>query len=236
MLKELFSHGFVVSSLSKKTADRMLEIIENQNFLSIQGADVYQQHREFKDRHLSFPEIWSNQGRAVQAFDDWDYPQELKDIWQDLKFKYLSGFEGLVGNFDHTCMLAHRFSEGQQIGYHSDTIEATFFGLIAYLGDSDFTENDGGYLRLGRASLDSQGKILTGSSLQKWLNADGNIIEFGKVFPNHGTLVILSNIDPTFVHAVEPLRTQKRRFTHACRFGFANQRFAVKSADRGGYS
>jgi len=230
MLKDLFTRGFAVSSLPIEIADRMLGIIESQKFLSIQGVDVYKQHTEFKDRHLSFPEIWSNQGKAVQAFDDWNYPQELKDIWDFLRKKYLSGFETMMGSFDHSCMLAHRFSEGQQIGFHSDTIEATFFGLVAYLGESDFTEDDGGYLRLGRARLDSQGKVLN------WLKNEGNIVEISRILPNHGTLVILSNIDPTFVHAVEPLKIKKKRFTHACRFGFSSQRFAVKSIDRGGYS
>jgi hypothetical protein len=221
MLRDLFTKGFAVTSLPKECADRMLEIVESQSFASVTG--VYDQQPTVTETEFNFPEVWTHRGKAVQAFDLSDSPKELEQIWQGIGAKHLSPFQEIMGKFDQTCMLAHRFSVGQEIGFHSDTTEATFFGMIAYLGDTGFSEGDGGYLRLGRAHLDPNGAL-------------SNVTEIAKVMPNHGTLVIVSNIDPTFVHAVEPLRNKKKRFTQACRFGYSAQRFAIKKMNRGGYS
>jgi hypothetical protein len=223
MINDLFSKGFFVTRLPVEVADAMLEIVERQDFVSITGESVYTETNTFLDKSLAYPEIWSYKGKPVQAFDESPYPAELVDIWHKIRVGILSPFESIMGSFDHVCMLAHRFSTGQQIGFHSDTTEASFFGLIAYLGDSGFTEEDGGFLRLGRAAVNRSGVI-------------ERVYETGRVYPNHGNLVVVSNIDPTFVHAVEPLKRPKKRLTQACRFGYSSQRYSIKNMDRGGYS
>ena len=220
MLKDLFTQGFFLTSIPKETADLMLEIVEAQDFSKVSG--VYDQQPEFQS-DFNFPEVWMHRGKAVQAFDMNEYPKELEALWGQIAQEHFSGFQKIMGAFDQTCMLAHRFSVGQEIGFHSDTTEATFFGMIAYLGDSGFSEEDGGFLKLGRATLSETGAISA-------------VSEIARVLPNHGTLVIVSNIDPTFVHAVEPLRSEKKRVTQACRLGYSSQRFSIKKMNRGGYS
>jgi hypothetical protein len=125
---------------------------------------------------------------------------------------YFTFFHRHFGTFSQGLPMSNRFSSGEGMAWHGDYYDGSFMTTMLYLSGDSYTEEDGGYLSLGmRLSFDSE-----------------EVFEIDKVLPNHGTLVVVNNLNPMFQHKVTPLVSNKERFTVMCHFGFIDvSKFSV---------
>lgn len=224
-LNDFFKHGYTVTQLDVKLADQVLEWVEAEKFDKLSQRVIYKDRAVEEEMGKSYPSLWTVDGEPTQAFDRITWKETYTNFWNEvLQDDYFSFFRKTFGNFSNFCMLGHEFKAGDELGWHRDLIESTYFGNILYLGDNDYTRDDGGYLRIGRTQLDSTGLPLIRS-----------LKIVGEVLPNHGTMVTISNMNPCILHDVVQLKNQKKRYTHACRFGFMENRLAKKKMMGGGW-
>lgn len=228
-LNHFFKYGYTVTQLSPALADYMLRLIEAEKFKHVDQEEIYVTYRRIASYHPEiakrYPEMWTENDVHVQAFDKIKWKDVYTHFWNDvLQQEYFSWFKSSFGVFSSFGMLAHKFNAGEELGWHRDLIEATYFGNILYLGDDDYTKDDGGYLRVGRVKLDDKNSPRLDT-----------LEVLGEILPNHGTLVTVTNLDPCILHDVVKLQTDKRRYTHGCRFGFIENRVSKKESAGDGF-
>jgi len=223
-VNSFFKNGYYVNNFSTQEADYLLSLIEKEEFAKSEQKKLFLDSPEHPDTLLEYPEIWTENGKIVQAFSRKTYNPDLISFWGRFSNNCLTWFHKNFETFNDMTMLAHNFKINNQIGFHTDYIEASFLGVIVYLGDSDFKKTDGGYLELAKCKVTDEGKPIL-DTIQ--------IIQ--EVLPNHGTVVFISNTNPCFLHRVTPLNSNKKRISHACRFGFLSNRFSKKNLPNHGY-
>lgn len=230
---EFYLSGFTVIQIKKDQADDLLEIVSEERFLPVSDIfDVYASKTvntksgvaiepEFNVKvraslspfwnDIKHPDIWGDgvNGDFKKVNPFVQYPQELSDFWDEFRDRHFQWFTKTWGAFDHKYLLAHQYHSGQSLGFHHDLSDSTILNCIGYLGDSNYTEEDGGYLEIAECDVDSSG-----------LPLPETVKPIRKIMPNHGTIVVMDNTNPRILHRVEPLRANKRRFTLSCQFGY----------------
>lgn len=233
-LDQFYAQGFVVTQIDDDVADELFSFLKTQNFLpSSKIFDVYDSNKyesivgsvvepsfnvTLKDRlkkswrGLVHPNIWDKgvNGPSAEATPFQSYPDEFQSFWSELaSSQYYSYFTNIYGEFTQRFMLAHKYEIGQGLGWHHDLTDSTWFNNILFLGDDDFTEEDGGFLGIADCRIDIDGFPM-----------EGTIRNLRNVAPKHGTLVTMNNMHPRLLHRVEPLSRPKNRYTLSCQFGY----------------
>jgi len=230
-LDHFFSKGFVVRKLKKENSDKLLnclksevfieadnvfDVYESKNYLASNGQVIEPDFNVDLKKSLSFdwkevkhPDIWINGVNGPHSSEKPfnNYPEMFTEFWLDVE-NSMDWFTSIYGNFTHRYMLAHKYKLNHSLGWHHDLSDSTWFNNILYLGDSDFTKNDGGYLSISDCSIDDKG-------LPKEI-----ISILAEVLPNHGTLITIDNMNPRLLHKVHPMKCDKERFTLSCQFGY----------------
>lgn len=230
---EFYMSGFTTVQIPKDKADKLLKIVAHETFLPVSDIfDVYENKTfvtksgvaiepEFNIKvrealspfwgDIKHPDIWGDgvNGDSKKVNPFVKYPPALSDFWEEFSSDQLGWFNKTWGPFDHRYLLAHRYQTGQSLGFHHDLSDSTVLNCIGYLGDSDFTEEDGGYLEIAECDVDSEG-----------LPKPKTVRTVRKILPNHGTVVVMDNTNPRLLHRVEPLKSSKNRFTLSCQFGY----------------
>lgn len=224
-LDHFFKYGYTVTHIDPSVANQVLEWIEAEKFKRVPTDEIYTAYRKIDELGKSYPQMWMEGSQHVQAFDRIQWKKIYSHFWSDvLQQEYFTWFRESFGMFSNFGMLAHKFSEGDELGWHRDQIEATYIGNILYLGDDDYTHGDGGYLRVGRVKLN-----------ERHTPRLETLEVVGEILPIHGTLVTITNINPCILHDVVKLQVPKRRYTHACRFGFLENRVSKKESPGDGF-
>jgi hypothetical protein len=230
---EFYMNGFSVLTISRATADHLFEVVQDEAFLPVSDIfDVYASKTvntksgvaiepEFNVKvrealspfwkDIKHPDIWGDgvNGDFKKVNPFVKYPEVLSDFWDEFAKDHFKWFAQTWGPFDHKYLLAHQYSSGQSLGFHHDLSDSTILNCIGYLGDSDYTEEDGGYLEVAECDVDSSG-----------LPMPETVKPLRRILPNHGTIVVMDNTNPRLLHRVEPLKRKKRRFTLSCQFGY----------------
>jgi len=114
------------------------------------------------------------------------------------------------GNFSTTHIMVHRYKKSNAMNWHHDVFDRSIVLALAYISDDSFTEIDGGVLEIGRCCVDSSGTPI------------GQPIVVSRHLPNTGVIVLINNTDPTLLHRVTPVTTQKIRTVVSCQLGFSD--------------
>jgi Rps23 Pro-64 3,4-dihydroxylase Tpa1-like proline 4-hydroxylase len=222
-LRSFFQKGYTSTSLSKDTSDAVLARMPS-SFSAPDAVLTEKEHPIYHaDSGLFYCECTTS-GTAVNPplaarKMDASSSEFFSVFWDQLAKEKLSWFNQSLGCFSRFSKQFHSFRKDDYLKFHFDFKDAIPVIAILYLGDSDFTYQDGGYLEIGRCSLTEDFEI----------NHD-SIEKMGTVLPNHGNLVFINNLSPFFVHAVAPLRIQKRRFSAICQFGYSeNELYSLQA-------
>jgi hypothetical protein len=114
-----------------------------------------------------------------------------------------------LGVFSSRHIILHRYHKSKSMNWHHDVFDRSLILALAYLGDTCFTEDDGGVLEIAKCSVNAQGLPI----------GEPDIIH--RALPNPNTVVLINNTDPTILHRVTPMLTSKIRTVLSCQLGYA---------------
>ena len=97
---------------------------------------------------------------------------------------------------EHQISNIHLWNGAEDGIFHQDVIDGTNTLVLCYLADEDWKEEWGGSLTVTKKLLDKD-------------------VYTTKVLPNAGTMIIINNDNPLFMHKVEGLKKEKNRYTFA---------------------
>lgn len=207
---DLFKRGFSVDHIEQERAVSILSELEKQTYVSSQ---------DYRDPNLSAPMIadWDaiNDREVIQVHNA---PEPIRLVWELLgNSEQFRWFTDNFGKFSQGSVIVNKYRAGDAMGWHYDVPDSTLLQVLVYLGDADFTTEDGGELQVGKCVVNERGIPLKDS-----------IIPLESVLPNLGTVVTILNTNPTLLHRVLPLKNPKNRFTLVCRYGYLENTFTVK--------
>jgi hypothetical protein len=117
--------------------------------------------------------------------------------------------------------MAHRYVTGDGMGFHNDVLDATWLLNLVYLVDHPFIEQDGGFLGVGRCMVNSECTSIKGTES-----------EILRVIPSHGLMMTLNNRNPSVLHRVEKLVSNKVRRVLVCQMGYIESILYKESQNR----
>ena len=215
--------------LSKQTPDF--------NSLYLQGADIVPVEYTFNSILLSYlmQEVWHGDGAIQNPIWDREYHERHLDVYKKGKQPYLEFFQAIVkepyfdywrhiyGEFDEIHVNVNKVDMTGEMDWHFDGYDGTFLQILAYPNLDDFIWDDGGHLLVGRPEvLSHEGDPMPHwspeTSLDKILTKRVDITK--RFVPNNDHIVVLNNIDPSFVHKVTKLKADKSRHTVIATLGF----------------
>jgi hypothetical protein len=193
-LRSFFKKGYCVAKVEKSMSDYLLGVIQRQPF--VEGDGVY------ASENFRAPLISKWESSKIIPSENKDAPQELTDFYNQAKVhSFFKPIREALGEFSQGCPMINRFRNGDGMVWHTDSLDATAITCCLYLTPDEFTYEDGGWLGVGRAIGDS-------------------VALFDRILPNHGTLVVINNLDPTNQHRVDPVKAEKERNTLLFHLGY----------------
>lgn len=193
-LKSFFKKGYCVAKVDKSVSDHLLQVIQRQPF--VEGDGVY------ASENFRAPLISKWESSKIIPSENKDAPIELLDFYSHAKeHQFFRPFIETMGSFTQGCPMINRFRNGDGMVWHTDSLDATAITCCLYLTPDEFTLEDGGWLGVGRYNGES-------------------VDVFERILPNHGTLVLINNFDPTNQHRVDPMRSNKERNTLLFHLGY----------------
>jgi len=221
-INRFFKVGYTSTQIDKSIADKLLAVIKTHNFVNpevTQGREDSFYNVETQIFHsTAIPRstvlegdesVSPLMGEGFKTKEDW---QLVADFWNQLlnQHTYFEWFRKNFGNFTQISKQACAYPVNSGFSFHSHTRDTVFLINVLYLGDGDFTADDGGYIEFGKCNFDNEG------------TPDFESLDYrGKVLPNHGTLATFCNLDPGFMHAVHRLYRQKTRYSLIAQCGFS---------------
>lgn len=197
-LQEFYEHGYTLTHIQKPIADRLLEVMRRQRFIP---------ESQKKPTNPMLPD-WDTAFSSKTS--DNVAPPEFQEFWDQIAaHDYFSYFHLIWGEFSQKNIMAQKYLRGSVVPPHQDVHEGMHITNILYLSGDKFDLSDGGYLRCGKWQLDSAG----------WGKLE-TVRNNSKVLPQHGSLVTICNMVPTFCHSVETLASDKERYSLICRMGY----------------
>ena len=207
---DLFKKGYSIDVLDSVVADELLAEVR---------AQTYVVSQDYRDPELTAPMIadWdANTDREVIQVSN--APLTLQKLWRKFgESAHTLWFQQYFGQFSQGSVLINKYRDSDAMGWHYDVPDATVLQVLIYLGDSDYTEDDGGTLQIGKCRVNEVG-----------LPERDSIIPVENVLPNHGKVVTILNTNPTLLHRVLPLKKPKSRYTLVCRYGYLENTFTLK--------
>lgn len=197
-IQEFYEHGVTSTVIQRTIADRLLEVVRQQRFLA---------ESQKKPTNPLLPD-WDTAFSSKTS--DNIVPDEFRDFWQHMaEHPYFSYHQLIWGDFSKLNVMAHKYVRGCELKPHQDVHEGMHITNILYLTGDKFNLDDGGYLHCGKWRLDKNG----------WGEPE-TVRNTVKILPQHGTLVTICNMVPTFCHSVPTVNTDKERFSLICRMGY----------------
>lgn len=209
-LNTFFRDGYSITRLGKPTADRLLQIMDRQEY-----TDEDEPYGLDNPSSIAFSHTWGDMQHPKAP--SWDKkeafnqaPLELQEFWNEAaKSDYFKWFTDLYGDFTHLTIMAHRYTKGDGMGFHHDVLDATWLLNLIYLVDEPFDEEDGGYLGVGRCIVNPDCVPIKGTET-----------EILKVIPTHGLMLTLNNRNPSVLHRVQKMVSDKVRRVIVCQMGY----------------
>jgi hypothetical protein len=194
-----FSKGWVATRVSPDLADKALAFVEKQNF-RVESA--------LKSENPQIPD-WDSP--TSKKTSDNQAPLELIEFWnQLLEHQYFDFWRLIYGEFSQTTVLAHKHRKGVRLPFHNDVHEGLHVTNCLFLTHSNWTKEHGGNMEFGRWVLDS-----------KWWGVENSVVKTGEVIAQHGVLVSICNVIPTFCHGISETLKDETRYTLISRCGYA---------------
>jgi len=201
-MNELFQRGYQEHCIQPLLADQLLKLVQSQDYVESQDyrSDIKAPWITRWDAETESETIACNNA-----------PPVFQSVWR--AFAQPNWITRHFGPFTQGTVLVNRYQIGTGMRWHYDVPDASFIQVMIYLGDT-FSWSDGGYLKMGVCDVSDAGpKAVT---------------ETARILPNHGTVVTLLNVGGNFAHAVEPLKTEKSRYTIVLRYGYLENTMTVK--------
>jgi hypothetical protein len=200
-----FRRGFTVTEIEKEAADFYLAEVEKQPF--VEGDHFY------ASENFGAPLISKWESTHIVPSHNREAPSVFKKFWDDLSgHSYFEWFTKNFGPFSQGSPMINQYRKNDGMVWHTDSYDATFMTNILYLSRDNLSLEDGGYLSVGRCSLNEHGVV-----------DKDTIIHYADILPNHGVLVTVNNIDHTTLHRVAPMAVSKQRISLLCHLGYAEQ-------------
>lgn len=197
-LEAYFTRGFTVTQVDLKICDLLLEHVKGETF---------REESKLKPTNPLLPAWDTGERKGTQHNHP---PRYISDFWNKVALQdYYSYFHLIYGEFSQLNMMLQKYVKGTKIGWHQDVHEGVHITNVLYLSDDAFSEEDGGFLKLGTWSLDD-----------RYWGIEESVQPLWNVAPAHGTLVSLCNVVPTFCHSVVEMLAEKSRYSLICRFGY----------------
>jgi len=220
----------------------MIQEIPNFNDLYKKGADIVDVDPSFSAMLFSMlmSETFgteSSYGSIVQnPVWDREYHQRDQDVYIKGRQQYLEFFQDIVqlpyfdywrhvyGDFDEIHVNINKVSQGGGLPWHFDGYDGTLLQILCYPNMDDFTEEDGGELLVGRPDIlwkpgDPMPHWRPETSLDDILTDKVEITQ--RYTPHRNKIIILNNNDPSFVHKVTELTSDKTRYTVIATLGYS---------------
>jgi hypothetical protein len=209
-LNNYFKYGYSVSSIPKEWADTLLQWMDSEQYAK--EADEYGLDNPSS---VALSDSW--QGVRHPEAPDWDKkqafcatPKHWKEFWQKFsESEYFDWWRNLYGDFTFRHVMAHKYVKSDGMGWHYDVKDASFMINLIYLSRDTWTIDDGGYIELGHCNVTDRG-----------IPIHGTVQSITKIPPNHGTIVTMTNMNPSILHRVEKLKTDKVRYVAVCQLGY----------------
>ena len=217
----------------------MLNRTPNFNDLYLKGADIVEVDSSFNAMlyGLLMAETFVGNGAIQNPVWDREYHERDLEIYTKGKQPYLEFFQEVVksdyfdywryvyGDFDEIHININKVDQTGEMPWHFDGYDGTFLQILCYPNIDDFKEKDGGHLLVGRPDTlyneaDPMPHWDPESSLDNILTNNVKVTQ--KYVPNRDSVVILNNIDPSFVHRVTKLTADKKRYTIIATLGFSS--------------
>lgn len=206
----LFRDGIALETIDRAWADEILDQVRKQPFVKSQ---------DYGSQEGLAPMItqWdSEQDREVtQALN---CPAYFQALWHRIKESRFPWIQNTFGKFTQGSVLINKYPKGHEMRWHSDTLDGTYIQTLLYVTSSEFLEDDGGYLEVGRCSVTEHGVYDRLTPIQP----------VQTILPNHGVMVNILNTDPTLLHRVAKVQSTKERYTVVLRYGYLENTFTVK--------
>ena len=207
------------------------------NNFYLKGADVVDVDPAFNAElyGLIAGESFVGDGRIQNPIWDKEYHEQGIDQYIEGKQPYLNFFQKLIkepyfdywnyiyGDFDEIHININKVRRGGSLPWHFDGYDGTFLQILCYPNIEDFIESDGGHLLIGRPEFISRDN----DPFPHWDPKSSldripcrNIQVTKRYVPSRNNVVILNNIDPSFVHRVTELETDKNRHTIIATLGY----------------
>jgi len=205
-INHFFNYGYAVSHIPLDLADCLLEAVRSQQYHVCDGT--------YKSSNLEAPLLASWDSALLPSkFLNGITPQIFSDLNTHLRdLSFLNWFETNFGNFSQFSVMVNKFSKNNGMIWHNDHLDSTFLSVLIYLSKDTFSEEDGGFLELG--------KIYDTDLIVDARPPAHEVQYLRKVIPNHGTVVLINNTKIDSVHKVEKLISDKERYTILCHFGY----------------
>jgi hypothetical protein len=190
-----FKKGFCTATVNREMSDYLLRVLRQQNL--VEGDGVY------SSEHFRAPLISKFESNKIIPSENPKAPIELIHFFNDIKKdSFFKPVRELLGDFTQGCPMINHYRKGDGMVWHTDALDATAITGCLYLTEDVFNFEDGGWLGVGK-------------------EINKNIVIFDKILPNHGVLVLINNLDPTNLHRVDPVVSEKERNTLLFHLGYA---------------
>jgi hypothetical protein len=194
--KDFFKKGFSQGAIPKTDADRLLGLVKTENF-KVSGAYA-------EDPDINPPEtVYQPSAALLEECRAWS------------NYSILSSIQKCFGVFSYWFCTVNRFSHSRGMMWHNDHIDGNFLTLLIYLTETDWRQDLGGCLEIGKVKE-------AGTLIEPRLKpSDYHLVEkTATVVPMHGTTVIMNNLTLPFCHRVTPTTTDQIRYTVMFHFGY----------------
>lgn len=217
----------------------MLNRTPNFNDLYLKGADIVDVDPSLNAMlyGMIMAETFTAGGAIQNPVWDREYHERDLDVYVKGRQSYLEFFQEVVksdyfdywrhvyGDFDEIHININKVDQTGEMPWHFDGYDGTFLQLLCYPNMDDFTEDDGGLLLVGRPDTlynesDPMPHWHPKSSLDKILTSNVEVTQ--RFIPNTNQIVVLNNSDPSFVHKVTRLTSDKTRYTIIATLGYSS--------------
>lgn len=201
-IDQLFEEGYSIGRLSTHYRLRLENLLKSVNW--IKGHPIYDQIPDWFDgvdlnKYDSTNHIL-NQRLKRKLFND-HVPRDFASFTDEI-INFSGIMKGLNDIYRYRTAFLDLWEGAENLPWHWDGGDpATFLMLIYFSNEKEWTSEDGGVLEVGKRSVDNKQFMIDYSDVRK-LNA---------IIPVSGTVLIINNRDPRFVHQVTPVINKRHR-------------------------
>jgi len=221
-----YNDGYDLVSVDQTLIDHLASYVLQENFSDAPLHPGLSQPDWDADYTNITPEYYEKQSKYIDI---------LKPIIDD-SF-YFDYWRTLYGNFDELVVSVNKMEKGSSMDWHWDGFDGSVLQLMLYVNLEKRTKEDGGLIEIGK-SIDPM--VNEDDPFPHWspstgLNeVTGDVIVTGSLVPDNNVGIVLNNNNPTLVHRVTPLLTDKIRYSVLLQCGYKHNWNSNKLKNNGG--